>query len=92
MGYDLIKKVLVTEKSSFYRAQNKYYFEVNNKANKSEIKKAVEKAFKVKVTSVNTLKTHGKKRRMGKSTGQTSDKKKAVVTLAEGQTIEALSV
>ncbi len=91
MVYDVIKQVLVTEKSSIDRTQNKYTFEVRRDANKEEIKKAVEKTFNVKVESVNTMKIMGKQRRYGKVSGSTQDWKKAIVTLKQGQTIESLS-
>jgi len=91
MVYDILKKVLVTEKSNFDRALNKYIFEVRRDANKEEIKKAVEKIFSVKVTAVNTMKIMGKQRRQGKVSGSTQDWKKAIVTIKEGQSIEALS-
>lgn len=89
--YDIIKKALVTEKSSADRAQNKYAFEVLRTANKEEIKKAVERIFNVKVADVNTVNVKGKQRRYGKVQGSTQDWKKAIVTLKEGQAIEALS-
>jgi large subunit ribosomal protein L23 len=91
MLYDVIKKALVTEKSNQDRVLNKYTFEVKPSANKEEIKKAIEKIFSVKVLTVNTAKVRGKQRRYGKVTGATQAWKKAIVTLKEGQTIEALS-
>ena len=63
-------------------------FKVAKSATKTEIKWAVEKAFNVKVTSVNTLNTKPKDKRVGKYTGKTKTYKKAIITLAEGQTIE----
>ena len=65
-----------------------YTFKVDPKANKTEIKSAIEKIFKVKVTSIKTLNEKPKKRRVGRYTGLTNRSKKAIVTLAEGQTIE----
>lgn len=88
----IIKEPILTEKSSAERGQNKYFFKVQKNANKNEIKKAVEQLFKVKVLDVNTMKVNGKKRRQGRLEGKTKDWKKAMVTLKEGQVIEALSV
>jgi len=87
--HQIIKKVLLTEKSNIEReASNKYYFQVDSKANKVEIGQAVEKLFKVKVTDVRVLNVLGKKKRMGRVMGQKSSWKKAIVTLAEGSRIE----
>jgi len=89
--YDLIKKPLVTEKSSSDRAQNKYYFKVAKYANKTEVKKAIQKLFNVTVTAVNMINVKGKQRSQGRVRGHTQDWKKAVVTVKEGQAIEALA-
>jgi large subunit ribosomal protein L23 len=87
--YSVIKKPLITEKSTIARDDaNKYVFEVDRRANKIEIERAVEKLFKVKVMNVRTMNMEGKKKRMGKVMGRKSDWKKAVVTLAPGQSIE----
>ncbi len=87
--HQIIKKILITEKSNIEReASNKYYFQVDPKANKVEIGQAVEKLFKVKVTEVRVLNILGKKKRMGRVMGQKSSWKKAIVTLAEGSRIE----
>lgn len=86
--YDLIKGLLQTEKSTSMIELNKYTFAVANEANKIEIKKAIEEIYKVKVLNVNTLKMHGKKRRVRYVLGKKPDWKKAVVTLKEGQKIE----
>ena len=66
----------------------KYCFEVAPKANKIEVKRAVEEVFKVHVTTVNMLKVPGKMRRMGRTSGMTRSWKKAIVTLAAGERIE----
>ena len=84
---DIIIAPIVTEKSEDASKANKYAFKVAVKANKTEIKQAIEKIFNVKVASVNTMNTHPKKRRVGKYTGLTKRYKKAVVTLKEGNTI-----
>ena len=87
--HQIIRRILITEKSNSDReASNKYYFEVDRKANKVEIEQAVEKLFKVKVTDVRVFHVLGKKKRMGKVMGQKSSWKKAIVTLAEGSRIE----
>jgi large subunit ribosomal protein L23 len=87
--YHIIKKVILTEKSNIEReASNKYYFQVDPRANKVEIHQAVEKLFKVKVTDVRVMNVLGKKKRMGRVVGQKSSWKKAIVTLAEGSRIE----
>ena len=86
--YEVLRRPVITEKNSMLLAQNKYTFEVCQNANKSQIKQAVEKAFKVKVTSVNVICVPGKMRRAGRRKGMTSPWKKAVVTLEAGQKIE----
>ena len=86
---DIIVRPIITENSMDGLAERKYTFEVARGANKIEVKKAVETLFGVKVAKVNTISVKGKKKRMGRSEGYTSDWKKAVVTLAEGsKTIE----
>ena len=70
------------------RQANVYTFKVAKDATKNEIKNAVEEAFKVSVVSVNTLNTKSKRRRVGKYAGRTKTYKKAIVTLAEGSSIE----
>jgi len=86
--YDLIKRPVVSEKSTYLAALNKYVFEVDLKATKPQIKKAVEAIFSVKVSAVNTIKGHGKWKRVRGVTGKQNDYKKAVVTLAEGSQID----
>ena len=85
---DIIIAPIVTEKSSDGIAEGKYTFKVNKKATKIDIKNAVEKLFEVKVLNVNTLNTKSKRRRVGKYAGRTKTYKKAIVTLAEGSSIE----
>jgi len=86
--HSVIKALLQTEKSTTYQPQNKYLFLVTNSANKIQIKKAVELAYKVKVKNVNTFVSMGKLKRVRHQLGRTPDTKKAVVTLQEGQKIE----
>ena len=84
----IIKALLQTEKSNAYEGKGKYLFLVGNSANKIQIKKAVEQAYKVKVKDINTFVSIGKLKRVRHQLGRTSDTKKAVVTLAAGQKIE----
>jgi large subunit ribosomal protein L23 len=87
--YDIIKAPLITEKSTILKEkENKYAFLVDNRANKDEIKRAVEEIFKVKVIRVNTSYLRGKIKRVGRHSGKTPDMKKAVLTLKEGEKIE----
>ncbi|MBO5378525.1 MAG: 50S ribosomal protein L23 [Ruminiclostridium sp.] len=89
LAQDIIVRPIITEKSMDGLAERKYTFEVAKNANKIEVKKAVETLFGVKVAKVNTISVKGKKKRMGRSEGYTSDWKKAVVTLTEdSKTIE----
>lgn len=86
--YQVLCKPMVTEKGSILQQDGKYCFIVADKANKWEIKRAVEMAFKVDVVSVNVMNTHGKQRRMGRQITQEPSRKKAIVTLKEGQSIQ----
>ncbi|MCY0880718.1 MAG: 50S ribosomal protein L23 [Firmicutes bacterium] len=86
--YDIILRPIITEASTDAMAFNKYTFEVAPDANKIEIREAVQEIFKVHVTKVNTLWRQRKQRRRGADVGFTSRRKKAVVTLAEGESIE----
>ena len=85
---DIIKKPVVTEKSMNLLVDNKYTFIVDNKANKTEIKNAIEDIFKVKVDKVYTLNVKGKPKRMGRFEGKTRDRKKAIVLLKPGNKIK----
>ena len=87
-SYDIVKSLLRTEKGSSLLSQNKYIFWVDNSANKIQIKRAVEEIHKVHVHSVNTMNVRGKLKRVRYKLGYTSDWKKAVVTLKEGDTID----
>ena len=80
--------MLITEKGTKLGPFNKYFFSVDIKANKLEIKKAIEDIYKVKVNDVNTMKVRGKKKRVRFQEGRTSNWKKAIVTLAQGQSID----
>ena len=78
---DIIIKPIITEESNAGIQEGKYTFKVNKKATKVDIKRAVEKLFEVKVLNVNTMSVKGKEVRRGKTTGKTSDWKKAIVTI-----------
>jgi large subunit ribosomal protein L23 len=84
----LIKRPIVTEKTTKLMEQNKYCFVVDPKANKTQIKHAVEEIFKVKVKAVNTLNLLGKVKRMGRYEGRRPSWKRAIVTLEKGSRIE----
>ena len=87
--YDIIKTPLITEKSTILEEkENKYAFLVDSRANKDEIKRAVEEIFKVKVIRINTSYLRGKIKRVGRHSGKTRDMKKAILTLKEGEKIE----
>lgn len=85
---DVIKSPIMTEKSAALAQNNIITFSVDVKANKTQIKQAVEKIFNVKVESVNTINVRAKKKRVGKHTGYTNKVKKAIVKLQEGSSIE----
>ena len=82
------KPIFLTEKSNTLRGQNQVVFEVLRTANKVQIKNAVQTLFSVKVESVNTMVYRGKDRRMGRGYAKMQNWKKAVVTLAEGHSID----
>lgn len=78
---DIIIAPVITEKSNDGLQAGKYTFKVNKKATKIDIRNAVEKLFEVKVLDVHTMSVKGKQKRQGKTTGKTSDWKKAIVTI-----------
>ncbi|MCK5228984.1 MAG: 50S ribosomal protein L23 [Desulfobulbaceae bacterium] len=87
--FSVIKKPCLTEKGSILQEDhNQIVIKVDPRANKIEIKDALEKLFNVKVAKVRTANMHGKKKRVGKHIGYTSNWKKAVVTLEEGHKID----
>lgn len=87
---EVIKRPLIlTEKGNLLREEeNQYLFEVDRRANKIDVKNAVETLFKVDVVRVNTLNARGKMRRMGRSYGKLRNWKKAIVTVKEGESID----
>jgi large subunit ribosomal protein L23 len=87
-SYEVLRRPIVTEKSTMQAEQRVYTFEVDGRANKLQVKEAVEKAFGIKVVSVNIINVPGKPRRWGRHVSHTPSWKKAIVKLAEGQRIE----
>lgn len=86
---DIIKAPIITEKTSILKeSNNTYTFSVDVKANKTQIKQAIEAIFNVKVESVNTINVHPRKKRVGRYSGYTNRVKKAIVKLKEGSSIE----
>lgn len=86
--YEILRRPLITEKSTLLKEQNRYAFEVALKASKRQIKEAVETAFKVNVIKVNVMNVPGKMKRMRRRQVMTPSWKKAIVTLEQGQKIE----
>ncbi len=83
----ILRRPVITEKSTDLQDQGRYAFEVAPSATKHDIKRAVELAFEVKVVKVNTMNVHGKRKRLGPRTTKPRGWKKALVTLAAGETI-----
>ncbi len=86
--YEVLRRPLITEKSTLLKEQNRYAFEVARGTTKHQVKEAVEIGFKVKVAKVNVMTVPGKMRRFGRRQVKTPSWKKAVVTLESGQKIE----
>jgi large subunit ribosomal protein L23 len=85
--HEVLQRPLITEKATSLKEKDKYAFEVAGKATESQIREAVEKAFKVKVSKVNVMTVHGKTRRFGRRQVTGSPWKKAIVTLEPGHKI-----
>jgi large subunit ribosomal protein L23 len=85
--HSILRSPLITEKNTLLRGQNKYVFEVERSATKEQVRNAVQKIFDVKVEAVNTMVVKGKRKRTGRFVGYRPDRKKAIVKLAEGQSI-----
>lgn len=79
---DIIKRPVITERSTDLMSDKRYTFEVDTRANKTQIKDAIEEIFEVKVDKVNTMNYKGKSKRFGRYTGYTARRKKAIVTLS----------
>jgi len=86
--YEVLRRPVITEKNTGLQALGKYAFEVAEKANKQQIREAVENAFTVKVTAVNVIRVRGKTRRIGRRPVLTQSWKKAIVTLQAGDSIQ----
>jgi large subunit ribosomal protein L23 len=86
--FEVIRRPLVTEKNTILQSHGKYGFEIAREANKVEVKEAVEKAFKVKVTAVNIMMVRGQERKVGRKQVPGSPWKKAIVTLKAGDKIQ----
>ncbi len=86
--YEVLRRPLITEKSTTLQAESKYAFEVAREASKPQIKQAVEKTFKVEVTAVNIMTVPGKRRRLGRRQLPAHPWRKAIVTLKPGDKIE----
>ena len=87
--YEVLKRPLLTEKTNLQsEVENRYSFEVDRRANKLQVKEAVEKAFNVQVVAVNIINMPSKQRRLGRQVGHRPAWKKAVVKLAAGQRIQ----
>ncbi|MDY6863544.1 MAG: 50S ribosomal protein L23 [Thermodesulfobacteriota bacterium] len=87
--YNIIKRPYITEKSNIQKEENnKISFKVYKDANKIEIKKSIERLFKVKILKVNIVKVKGKVKRVGRNEGKRPDWKKAIVTLREGDQVD----
>ena len=89
--YEVIRAPLVNEKATLLSEHNKVSFRVSSEATKTDVKKAVEELFKVKVKTVNVLNTRGKAKRFKGFEGQRSGYKKAIVTLEQGQKIDVMA-
>ncbi len=87
-NYDVVLAPHITEKATLLSEQNKVVFKIAMDASKDEVASAVEALYNVKVTKVNTIVTKGKTKRFKGMKGRRSDMKKAIVTLAEGQSID----
>lgn len=90
--YEIVKRPLITEKTTKLVEQNKYTFEVMQGVNKIEVKNAVEALYKVTVEQVNIINVRKKQRRVGKYTGFRPAIRKAIVTLAKGDTLDVFEV
>jgi large subunit ribosomal protein L23 len=88
--HQVLVKPTITEKSTLLQESGKYTFQIAPKANKVEVKQAVEKSFGVSVLDVNITKIHGKRKRYGPRSSKQPDVKKAVVTLAQGDRINII--
>lgn len=89
-SWRVIDRPIISEKATFLEEQNKYVFKIANKANKNEVKKAIEALYRVKVKKITIINVKRKKRRLGRIQGYKSGYKKAIVTLEKGHKIEVV--
>ena len=89
--YDILHAPVISEKAFAAMERGVYTFWVAPKATKTEIKDAIQRAFNVQVVGISTMNVPGKRKRVGRFVGQRNDRKKAIVRLADGQSIEALA-
>lgn len=87
-AYRVLSYPLVSEKATYLGEENKYVFIVSNNATKEDIKRAIKDVYGIKPLKVRTINVSGKNRRYGRVTGSTTDYKKAIITLPEGETIQ----
>lgn len=87
-SYEVLRRPVITEKSTQLSERRQYVFEVASEANKIDVRRAVEEVFKVRVRAVNMARVRGKERRLGRSHGYTASWKKAIISLQEGDKIE----
>ena len=85
---DIIKRPVITERSADLMSENKYTFDVDVRANKTQVKHAIEEIFDVKVDSVNIMNIKAKAKRVGRYNGFTNKRRKAIVTLKDGSSID----
>jgi len=88
--HDILLRPVLSEKAVATIADGKYVFFVHPSANRSQVKDAVERVFNVEVVKINVAKVRSKQKRLGRFTGRTAERKKAIVTLAAGQRIQQL--
>jgi large subunit ribosomal protein L23 len=87
--HEILRKPVITEKSTIQKeANNQFTFEVDRRANKVEIRRAVEQVFNARVVNVRTIRMNGKVKRFGRTLGKRRNWKKAIVTLAQGEHVE----
>lgn len=87
-AYRILVRPLISEKATILASENKYVFEVNRQATKQEIKQAVKDVYGIEPIGVNVISVEGKSRRYGRTLGRTKNRKKAIVTLPEGRSIQ----
>jgi len=90
LAYQVLKKPHITEKATYLAGKDQYVFEIYPKANKVQVKKAIEDLYGVNVISVNIVKIPPKRKRLGKSKGFTAGLKKAIIKVKKGQKIEVM--